>query len=353
MNVCSPGFSALPARSQPAVSIKEIARLAQVSHSTVSRALRDSPLVNPRTADRIRRIAEEYGYCPSGPARSLVTRHTETIGVVVTSIADPFNADVVGGIEEAANEHGFSVFLANSNADPEREMQVVRSFQQRRVDGLIVPASRVGAMHVSTLSRMRIPIVLLNNQHPSEFVHSVTIANPEASLEATRHLVALGHRRIAYLGDRFGYQSDTERYAGYRQALAEADVPFEPELVVHGNGKPEGAPPAIVQLLALAEPPTAVFCYNDMTALGAIHYLRSRGVRVPGDMSVVGFDDLFLAQYLDPPLTTMRQPMWRMGRTATEMLLDLLKGNMPVSNIRLPAELIVRRSTAPPRRVHD
>jgi DNA-binding LacI/PurR family transcriptional regulator len=345
VNVCSAPLAR-------AVSIKEIARLAQVSHSTVSRALRHSPLVNPETAERIRRIAEESGYCPSGPARSLVTRHTETIGVVVTSIADPFHADVVGGIEEAANERGFSVFLANSNADPERELRVVRSFQQRRVDGLIVAASRVGALHLSALSRMRIPIVLVNNQHPSEFVHSVAIANAQAAREATRHLVALGHRRIAYIGDRFGYQSDTERFAGYRQALAEADLPFEPELVVHGNGKPDGAPPAVARLLALAAPPTALFCYNDMTALGALRYLRSCGLRVPEDLSLVGFDDLFLAEYTDPPLTTMRQPMWQMGRAAARMLLDLLEGSATVDNVQMPAELILRQSTAPPRRRH-
>lgn len=345
MNVCS-------APAAHAVSIKEIARLAQVSHSTVSRALRHSPLVNPETAERIRRIADEFGYCPSGPARSLVTRHTETIGVVVTSIADPFHADVVGGIEEAANERGFSVFLANSNADPERELRVVRSFQQRRVDGLIVAASRVGALHLSALSRMRIPIVLVNNQHPSEFVHSVAIANFQAAREATCHLIALGHRRIAYLGDRFGYQSDTERFAGYRQALAEADLPFEPELVVHGNGKPDGAPPATARLLELADPPTAVFCYNDMTALGALRYLRSRGLRVPEDLSLVGFDDLFLAEYVDPPLTTMRQPMWEMGRAAARMLFDLLEGKATVENLEMPAELIVRQSTAAPRGRH-
>lgn len=345
MNVCS----------QPnphTVSIKEIARLAQVSHSTVSRALRHSPLVNPETAERIRRIAEESGYCPSGPARSLVTRHTETIGIVVTSIADPFHAEVVAGIEEAANEQGFSVLLANSNADPERELRVVRSFQQRRVDGLIVAAPRVGALHMAALSRMRIPIVLVNHTHPSDLVHSVAIANVEAAREAARHLIALGHRRVAYLGDRFGHQSDTERFAGYRQALAEADLPFEPDLVVHGDGTPAGAPPAMARLLALAAPPTAVLCYNDLTALGALRYLRSLGLRVPEDVSLIGFDDLFLAEYTDPPLTTMRQPMRQIGRAAARLLFDLLRGDDVVENVRVPAELVLRQSTAPPRRSH-
>ena len=202
--------------------------MAGVTHSTVSRALRNSPLVNRETVEKIQRIAREAGYRTSAAARSLVTRRSDTIGVVVTNIADPFVAGVVSGIEETADQHGLSVFLANSNAEPEREVRVVRKFEERRVDGIIVTASRVGAQYVPLLSHMQVPIVLLNNQHPSQFAHSVMIANVQASLDATRHLIALGHRRIAYLGDRYGHQSDTERFAGYRQALEEAGLPFDP-----------------------------------------------------------------------------------------------------------------------------
>jgi len=214
VNVRNPNSSTL---AKPA-SIKDIARTAGVAHSTVSRALRNSPLVNRETVERIQRIAREAGYRTSAAARSLVTRRSDTIGVVVTNIADPFVAGVVSGIEETADQHGLSVFLANSNAEPEREIRVARKFEERRVDGIIVTASRVGAQYVPLFSHMQVPIVLLNNQHPSQVAHSVMIANVQASLDATRHLMALGHRRIAYLGDRFGYQSDAERYAGYRQA---------------------------------------------------------------------------------------------------------------------------------------
>jgi len=308
------------------VSIKDIARVAKVSHSTVSRALRNSPLVSRETAERIRQIAEEMGYRPSAVARSLVTRKTKTIGVVVTTIADPFIAEVVSGIEEVANDHGYSVFLANSNADPDREIKVVHSFHERRVDGILVTASRVGALYIGHLSEMKVPIVLINNQHPGEFVHSVMIDNVTASRMATEHLVHLGHRRIAYIGDQFGYQSDTERFAGYRQALERAGLTFQPELVVHGDGKPEGGMRAMEQLLRLSPLPTAVFCYNDMTALGALRVARMRGLRVPEDISLVGFDDLFIASYTEPPLTTIRQPKRRMGQRAMELLLQLLRG---------------------------
>jgi DNA-binding LacI/PurR family transcriptional regulator len=337
-----------PRRSRPA-SIKDIARAAGVSHSTVSRALRDSPLVNPRTAEAIRRIAQECGYRPSAAARSLVTQRTFTVGVVVTNISDPFVAGVVGGIEDASSERGFSVFLANSNADPDQEVRVVHSFEERRVDGIVVTSSRVGALYVPLLARREIPIVLLNNQHPSQFAHSVMIDNVAGSRDGTSHLLALGHRRIAYLGDRFGHQSDTERLEGYRAALARERIRVDPRLVVHGDGKPEGAIEPIRQLLGLATRPTAIVCYNDMSALGAMRELRSAGLRVPDDVSLVGFDDLYISQYLEPPLTTIRQPMRQMGRLAMETLVGLLAGVRSRRRVTVPGELIVRGSTAPPR----
>jgi DNA-binding LacI/PurR family transcriptional regulator len=334
------------------VSIKDIARAAKVSHPTVSRALSNSPLVKGETAKRIRQIAASLGYRPSAIARSLATKKTKTIGVVVTSIADPFIADVVSGVEEAANDHGYSVFLANSNANPDREVRVVHSFHERRVDGILVTASRVGALYVPLLSQLKVPIVLINNQHPDEtdhFIYSVTIDNIKASTQVMRHLIGLGHKRIAYIGDRGGFQSDIERLAGYRQALASAEYPFLPELVVHGDGKPGGGEQAMESLLALANPPTAVFCYNDMSALGALRALHSHGIKIPEELSVVGFDDLAIASYTSPLLTTVSQPKQQMGRMAMEIMIKLLSRIDSKTNIKVEGELIVRESTAPPK----
>jgi DNA-binding LacI/PurR family transcriptional regulator len=335
-------------RHRPA-SIKDVARVAGVSHSTVSRALQNSPVVNPKTAAKIRRIARDLAYRPSAVARGLVTQKTRTIGVVVTTIADPFVSEVVIGIELAANDNGYSVFLADSNADPTREKNVVHSFAERRVDGIVITSSRVGALYTPLLSEMMVPIVLINNQHPGQFVHSVMIENVPASREATNHLIRLGHRRVAYVGDRYGHQSDTERFAGYREALAQAALPFLPELVVHGDGKPERGTRAMNALLCLPNPPTAVFCYNDMTALGVLRSIQAHGLRVPADISVIGFDDLFFASYTQPQLTTVRQPMRQMGRMAMESLLKLMSGQASAESIKVPAELIVRESTAAPR----
>ena len=328
-------------------SIKDIARIAGVSHSTVSRAMQNSPLVQHETREEIQRIARDVGYRASAVARGLVTRRTRTIGVVVTTVTDPWVGEVLSAIELAAAGHGYAVFLADSNADPAREKSVVQSFAERRVDGIVVTSSRVGALHTPMLSEMMVPIVLINNQHPGEFVHSVMIENLPASREATGHLIGLGHRRIGYVGDRFGHHSDAERFAGYRQALHRAAAPFLPELVVHGDGKAEGGAAAMNQLLKLAVRPTAVFCYNDMTALGALRAIYGHGLRVPADISLVGFDDLFFASYTQPPLTTVRQPRREMGRMALESLLKLMAGEEP-AEIRVPAELIVRESTAAP-----
>ena len=335
----------VPRQASRQPSIKDIARLARVSHPTVSRALQNSPLVNAETAAKIRKIAEDAGYRASAVARGLVTRRTRTIGLVVTTVDDPFASEVACGIEEIANDHGYAVFLANSHADPERERKVVQEFAERRVDGIVVTSSRVGALYMPLLKELGVPIVLVNDQASGEFVHSVMITNQEGTRAATEHLIELGHRRIAYLGDRGGYQSDAERLAGYKEALAGAGIGFAPELAVEGDSRPEAAGRAMDALLQLKHPPTAVVCYNDMTALGAMRAVRARGLKVPEDVSVTGFDDLFFAAYLTPTLTTVRQPMRRLGQLAMENLFKLMSGQESVVQVKVEAELIVRGST--------
>jgi DNA-binding LacI/PurR family transcriptional regulator len=198
-------------------------------------------------------------------------------------------------------------------------------------------------------AEMKVPIVLINNQHPEEFVYSVMIDNVGASEQATRHLIDLGHRRIAYIGDRGGFQSDSERREGYKKALASVDIAYAPELIRQADSTPDTAMQAVDQLLALDEPPTALFCYNDITAVGALLAARRHGCKVPDDLSVMGFDDLPLASYLNPTLTTIRQPMRDMGRQATSILFRLLDGAAVENSARVRGELIVRESTSAPR----
>jgi DNA-binding LacI/PurR family transcriptional regulator len=328
------------------VSIKDIARIAKVSHSTVSRALQKPDSVNRDTADRIRTLARSLGYRPNVVARSLSTRRTRTLGCVVTTVADPFIAEVVAGIEEVAQREGYAVHLANSSGDPEREIGVVRSFGERRVDGVLVMASRVGSLYRPLLDELSVPLVLIDNQHPGEFGRSISIDDRGGAHLAVGHLLELGHRRIAYIGDRNGLQSDADRLAGWRDGLCAAGIDPPGELIAQGDGKPEGGLRAMEGLLALRALPTAIFCYNDMTAMGALRALHAHGIETPRRMSVVGFDDLPLAQFLEPPLTTVRQPRVEMGRRAAAMMLGALRGESPGERIVVPATLVVRGSTA-------
>lgn len=335
-----------PARSP---SIKDIARLAHVSHPTVSRALHDSPLVNAETAAKIRRIAEEQGYRASAVARGLVTRRTRTIALL-TMLDDPASAQVAGGLEEAAKDCGYAAFLANAQ-DPERALRAIEDLAERRVDGVIVTSASASAAYLPLLKRLEVPIVSVNDYHPGQPLHTVSVANQEAMRAVLQHLIELGHRRVAYLGDVNSQRTDAARQAGYKAALARAGIALAPELIVTCDGHPEAAIESMHELLRLHTPPTAVCCASDVMALGAMRAIRARRLRVPEDVSVTGFDDLFFAAYLMPPLTTVRQPLRQMGQMAMEILFKLMSGQEAPAQTKVEAELIVRGSTAkPPKR---
>jgi DNA-binding LacI/PurR family transcriptional regulator len=336
----------------PSVSIKDIARAAGVSHSTVSRALSDSSLVKAETKSRIQRLAQEMGYSPDARARSLVMGQTRTVGVVVTTITDPFIAEVVQGIESTAHDQGYNVLLSNSHAEPEREIAAVEMLRSKRVDAVIVTSSRVGALYLDHLERIGVPIVLINShsEQGGRYTYSIGVDNQHGGHCATAHLIQLGHRRIAYVSRPSDFKSDHERLAGYRQALDEVGIPFVPSLVVPGTGRPGSGERALSVLMGLDEPPTAIFCYNDMTAIGLLRAAREAGLSVPKDLAVVGFDDILLASYVCPPLTTVAQPKIEMGQRAMEMAFALIKSKDPadegISDIVVKGQLIVRESSA-------
>ncbi|MEJ5198033.1 MAG: LacI family DNA-binding transcriptional regulator [Anaerolineae bacterium] len=338
-------------------SIKDIARAAGVSHSTVSRALSDSPLVAAATRARIRRLAQEMGYSPNEGARSLVRGHTCTVGVVVTTIADPFSAEVVEGIESTAYAHGYSVILAASQDDPEREVAAVEMLRSKRVDAIIVTSSRVGALHQERLGAAGVPVILLNSHSRQVTPHtfSVRVDDVHGGRLATEYLLWLGHRRIAHVAGPPGHSPSVDRLAGYRAALEEAGVPFDAGLVFEGTGRPAGGEQALARLFALAERPTAVFCYNDMTAIGLLRAARAAGLTVPRDLAVIGFDDIPFAAYVSPALTTIAQPKFEMGQRAMEMALSLMGGPAAdrMHDVVLEGRLVVRDSTGSSRRGGD
>ena len=326
------------------VSIKDVAKAAGVSHPTVSRALADNPLIAVKTRARIQRLAQKMGYSPNAIARGLVTQRTHAIGVIVTSIADPFVSEVVRGIEQVAGDHRYRVFLGTSHNDPNREMDLVKALREWRVDGVIIAASRVGSLYKPLLKEIGVPIVLINNQHEGKYLHSVAVDDAQGAQLATRHLIEQGHRVIGHIAGPKEHLSSASRLAGYRRALTQAKIRFKASLVVQGNGRADSGAYALM-LLKHTPRPTAIFCYNDMTAIGALANLRQHGVRVPTDVSVIGFDDIPFAAYVDPPLTTISQPQDEMGRIAMTMLLALI-GKHTVENKIIKGELIVRESSA-------
>lgn len=325
------------------ISIKDIARQAGVSHSTVSRALTDSPLVNSDTKARIRRIAAEMGYTPSAIARAMSTRRTRTVGLVVTTIADPFVANVVRGIEETALDHGYSVILCNSTGDPEREIAAVRALREKWVDAVIVTSSWVGSFY-SQLSEIHVPVVLVNNQQAGEYSFSVRSDDLYGGQLAGHYLLGLGHRSSAYITGPKHATSSELRLEGLRRAGA--SVPAE--WLVHGDGLPEGGVRAVEQLVSSAPLPSVIFCYNDQTAMGVLYALKAHGLRVPQDISVLGYDDIAAAPYLNPPLTTVAQAKHRLGQLAMHMVLDLLDNKETVRDVLIEPVLIVRSSCAAP-----
>jgi len=326
------------------VTIKDIAQAAGVSPSTVSRALSDHPRISAGTKERVRRLARDMGYTPSILARGLVTRHTATIGVAITTVSDPFLAPLVRGIEAIAHENGYSVFLGNVHRDRERELQVVQSFYERWVSGIIVAGSQIDEGYLDLRDRFPLPIVLFNCR---TYPYSVSTDNLIGACQAVAHLVQLGHRRIAYIANQYSYRANLDRLTGYRRVLEESGTSMDPNLVTEGDGTIKSGLKAAGELLALSQPPTAFFCFNDMTAMGVINALRRAGLQVPRDKSVVGFDDLDLARYYNPPLTTVRQPTHQLGQRAIRMLLDLIQGRDDLQPEILPAELVVRETTGP------
>lgn len=338
---------------QHEVSIADIARVAGVSHTTVSRALRGSSLISADTRERIQHLAEEMGYMPNAIAQSLQTRRTSTIGLVITSIADPFLSDVVRGVEEVAREAGFSVILSATHNDPEQEMAIIETFHRRRVDGMLVASSRITSEYKERLDRIQVPTVLINSQAESDnkLLHWVAVDDRGGAQRAVEYLIQLGHRAIGYLGVSSRPRSNRQRLLGYQEALAVAGIAGRDEWTVIMSAN-EASPDEDVaagraSLSCLLDAGvTAIFCANDMIAIGILTACQALDVAIPQHLSVVGFDDIRMASYVIPALTTVCQPKVEMGRLATQLLLDLLN-NLPGQNHLLQPELICRASTGP------
>jgi LacI family transcriptional regulator len=336
-----------------AATIVDVARRAGVSTATVSRVMSGAAVARPATRDRVLAAVRELDYSPSAVARALKRRETRTLGLLVTDIANPFFPLVVRAVEGEAHARGYGVVFGNAADDPERELAYLDLLLERRVDGLIVASARATRRHAERLARVPVPVVLLNSDAPGTgALPSIATDHRLGGRLGAEHLLGLGHRSIAHVTAPIGHAAAAlDRRLGIGDAMRTAGIDPATLLVVDGGGTVEGGAAAVPALLSATPRPTAVIGFNDLTAIGLLRGFRAAGLRVPEDTSVVGFDDIELAAWTDPPLTTVRQPTEELGRWAVTRIADVLAdAERPggPSRVILEPTLVVRGTTAPP-----
>ncbi|SPE49985.1 Transcriptional regulator, LacI family [Verrucomicrobia bacterium] len=333
------------------IRLKDIAEKAGVSLMTVSKALRDGPDVSAETKTRIKLLAQQMGYMPDSTAQGLRNRKTKLFGLAISSMTNPVFARIVLALEGKAYELGYEVLLAQTLNIPEREEACIRRFLSRRVDGLFIsPVYRMAteARIYQEVQTRGVPTVILG--HPVAFCSQFVSVQSEdllSSYVATEHLLSLGHKRIAFLTGPPASPWSEERLEGYRRAMRAADVEVDDKLVFQAGRSIEDGAKAALQMINESCDATAVQAVNDLTAVGCAEVLLQNGLRIPKDMSVVGFGNVLLSEHGPVPLTTVSQAKFRLGVAAMETMLQLLRGARPESK-RLPAELVVRASSGTP-----
>lgn len=334
----------------PSVRLQDVAREADVSTATVSRALNDPRKVRPELAERVHAAIRRLGYVPHGAARALASHRSHTIGAVVPTLDNAIFARGIQALQQRLSEDGYTLLLAMSEYDLAREVSQVGKLIERGIDGLMLIGEAHDPALYALLDAKGLPYVntwIFNDASPHP---CIGFRNRESAYRIASYLVDLGHRDIAMIAGISRYNDRAaDRIAGVRQAMAERDLPFPDDRVLERRYDVGEGRQALRHLLDRPSPPTAVICGNDVIAFGALFEARTLGVRVPDDLSIIGFDDLDLASQVDPPLTTMHVPSVRMGKGAAEYLLARLAGDNPSHVTELEASLIVRGTTSPPR----
>lgn len=332
------------------VRLKDIAARAGVSVMTVSKVMRDAKDISQATKVRIRAMAREMGYVPDRMAQSLRSRTTKLLGIVISAATNPIFARVLMAIEEQAYEMGYEVIFCHTLKQVEREEEIIRRLISRRVDGLFIyPVYRMNphAAVYAELERAKIPTVILGHSAPfCSMFCNVETDDFAASQKLTEHLIKLGHKRIAFLtGPRFVPWSQ-ERLDGYRAALSDARIEFDDRLIYQAGGTIAEGEKAALQMLDEKCDATAVQAVNDLVAIGMANTFLGQGLKIPDDISVAGFGNILTAEHFRVPLTTVRQPKFRLGTVAMDMMRQLIAGEKPHSQ-RLAADIVVRQSTGP------
>jgi LacI family transcriptional regulator len=327
------------------VTLSEIAKATGFSVPTVSRVLSNSDYpVSPPTRQRIMDVAQALGYRPNISARSLRTDRTNSVGIIVDDILSPFVPPIVRGIQDCLNEFDYLGLIVNTDWDPCQEQEAIKTLLSRPVDGIIfVEYSHVAANEALIQSNK--PYVFVHRLFGSSVKNSVVPHDRYGAALAVRHLVALGHRRIAYINGPASWHSAQRRFAGYQDELAVHGIEFDPNLVQPGDWEFEGGYKAAKNLLAIKEPPTAIFVGNDLMAFGAIYAIQDAGLNVPADIAVVGYDNREFARIVRPRITTVSMPVYEMGKAGAELLLQqLTEGHQDVEEVKIKGQLFIRES---------
>jgi LacI family transcriptional regulator len=332
-------------------TIRDVARLAGVSTTTVSHVINETRYVSDQLRTRVLAAMDELNYRPNVLARGLRRGETRTIGLIVPDNSNPFFAEIARIVEDVGFHNGYSVILCNSDGNLEKEAAYINVLIAKQVDGVIFIAAGSNHEHLSELTGAGIPVVVADRDIPHTLADVVLIDNERGGYDATRYLIGLGHRQIACVAGPSDLNPSADRVQGYRRALEQAGIHVREQWIVPGDFRFQGGEAAVEELLRLHQSPTAIFACNDMMAIGALRAIRGSGRQVPGDVSVIGFDDIPLASAVMPALTTVAQPMVELATLATQYLIAQIQDDdhiKPRQRTVLDAKLVVRGSCAPP-----
>lgn len=327
------------------VTIKDVAAYAGVSYQTVSRVINQKGEVSEATRRKVLAAIEELHYRPSAIARSMASQRTRTLGLITADFSDYFFTQVIIGAELEARKHDYFFMLASTQRQLADEPAYLRLFTERRVDGILFarPSTEEDNRHIVSLIRQGVPLVTTAYHVPGEKLIVVDVDNVDGGLQATEHLVALGHRKIGMIEGPPRWKSVDDRTEGYKLALAKAGIPFDESLIEAGDWSYKSGYEAMKRLYAKAPQITALFAQNDRMAIGAMRALQEAGRRIPDDIAIVGYDDIPVASYTNPPLTTMHQPMQEVGRVAARLLIESIeKPDVNKEIVLLKTRLVVR-----------
>jgi LacI family transcriptional regulator, galactose operon repressor len=330
------------------MDIHAVAKLAHVSIATVSRTINHVPTVNPKLAKRVWEAIRELNYFPNTQARALVSGRSRLLGLIVSEITNPFFPELIQGFEDVAVENGYEILIGSTNYEPERMQRCIRRLVERNVEGVAVMTFGIEQPLLDQLADRNVPLVFVDVAPNRPAMSVLKVDYHHGIRQGVQHLAALGHRKIAFITGPPRLHSAQSRLTAFRKALGECGIPVEEKLIIEGDHTMEGGLAAAEKLMALKDLPTAIMCSNDMLAIGALHEMSHSGMRVPDDISIIGFDDVHMAAMMIPPLTSIQMSRADLALAAVSALRGHLEGT-PKREHKIDTHLVVRESTGFPR----